>query len=867
MGNLHLCYAGAGAGKTHTLVQTYLTKALKRPAFFGRILAITFTNKATEEMKERIVSYLDRLVKGTDQALGEELQKALACDAPTLQEKANALLTMILHDYEDFSVCTIDGFFQMIVRNFAGELGLPLSYGLLLDVAPILEDTLWALLSTLARYPRLISAFTALSIHKIQQGKSWDCTGAIRQLGKIFLLDHGLDHGDHLNSKGAAREQKGNGATIEDFFRSQKKAGVAFKAKLKEMAGALHQSIKARGLCAGDFAWGAHGIVGFLEKLYAQKEAKPSTRIYNAVTKRGHWVSAKSVHYSGMAGVVQDHWQPQLKALLDFYDSGYKKHATFRALQPLYYAMASVGPLRSILSEHELLQANIPVAYLPNLLGQVGSGVAVPFLYEKLGRYYDALLIDEFQDVSRGQWAQLHPLLHYGLAQGQDSFLVGDVKQAIYRWRGGDAGLFLSGVAATMGEDQIKESALGHNWRSRQHIVAFNNLFFKIAAELLSTYLGTLVGEAAGAMLGEGADHQQIKKAYKHVAQRLPKASTGGELGYVELAFFPKKSTTADDYHWRDGAIARTIQKVEELQQKGHKLSDIGILVRDNKEATQLLDAFLGHKKSDKAIPGLSYEAHSPAGGKLGANPYIQLLVHGLMYVGDSKPGFTLTTLIHLYQTYGGGTRSGGTLSHQYWTAGGEQQREKENLLPHLLLRQLTTLKRLPLYLLVDKLISLFGLRKEVSWPYVAIFQGQVDAFLRDYGGHLMDFLAWWARMGDRIPCGLDVAEDSLQVMTIHQSKGLAFDIVLLPFCTWPLDHPPTHPTILWTSTKTTPFDQLKKAPLYYGTHLKETYYQDAYHEEQIQAYLENLNLLYVAFTRARQGLYIFMPEDGRKKP
>ncbi|MEM9569402.1 MAG: UvrD-helicase domain-containing protein, partial [Bacteroidota bacterium] len=785
MGNLHLCYAGAGAGKTHTLVQTYLAKALKKPAFFGRILAITFTNKATKEMKERIINYLDRLVKGTDKALGEELQQALGCDAVTLQRKGKALLTMILHDYQEFSVCTIDGFFQMIVRAFAGELGLPLSYGLLLDVAPILEDTLWGLLATLARYPRLVSAFTALSIDKIQQGKSWDCTGAIRQLGKMLLLDHG----DNLDGGGAVGGD--TGATIENFFRSQKAASVAFKAQLKDMAGDLLESIKGRGLCVKDFAWGGHGVVGFLEKLYAKKEVKPSMRIYNAVAKRGHWVSTKSVHYSGMAGVVQDHWQPRLGALLDFYDRGYRGHATFRALQPLYYAMASVGPLGELLRQHELLQTNLPVAYLPDLLGRVEAGVAVAFLYEKLGRHYDALLIDEFQDVSRGQWARLHPLLHYGLERGQDSFLVGDVKQAIYRWRGGDAGLFLFGVAATMGADRIRETALGHNWRSRRHIVAFNNVFFKMAADALSAYLEALVDETGRVMLGEGMDHQQIKKAYKHVAQQLPKKSTDSDLGYVELAFFPKKNATVEDYHWRDGAIARTIKKVEELQQVGYKLSDIGILVRDNKEARQLLDAFLGYKKSEEAIRGLSYEAYGIAGEKLGDNPYIQLLVHGLMYVGDPRSGFTLTTLIHLYQTYGGEV-SRREFTHQYWMAGGEMEGATVDLLPHVLLKEVTTLGRLPLYLLVDKLISLFGLKKAVAWPYVAIFQGQVDAFLRDHGGHLMDFLAWWERMGHQVSCELDVVEDSLQVMTIHKAKGLAFDIVLLPFCAWPLDHPPT---------------------------------------------------------------------------
>ena len=853
MARLSLCYAAAGSGKTHILVQNYLFHALQSPERFAEILAVTFTNKATQEMKARIIHALLSLVKG-DTPLKDTLTTQLGCTVLVLEQKAQQLLTQILHYYEDFAVSTIDAFLQTVVKKF-GHLASWGNYTLLLDSNSLEEATMQKLWATLSEHSAIEKAFINLMLHKIAQGKSWDCSqeiDAIKEEAPFSLVALGEDVVAYSGLQ-------------DSVFVQQRQEVRNYKKQLQQQASIMLDLIAKAGFKAENFAWGQRGIVGFLTKVSQQKEAKPTARIRKAASAPGpiHWLSTRTTPTASLEALIQDQLQPALQRLLEMYDSNHGDDTTLHALQTLHHITVAKKRFQALFTKECQNTKQIPIRALTAFAKKITSGMPMKVVQDQLDKHYSTVLIDEFQDISTRQWEAMRCFVAHALAQGGSGLLVGDIKQAIYGWRGGNAALFRKQVTKDMSCYPIEKTALPYNWRSLPVIVRFNSVFFRMNARIMATRLlqqhekdssepgfrDLLVQHIA-----------KIPKTYEHVAQKIPPNKAYAEQGYVEMTFFPlqgKKETRT----WKEEAAARTLQTIAALQVQGYAAQDIVVLVRSHAEAQFLLSRFIAYKKDQPHQVKAMYEmVTAQRGTTLGHNPYIQLIMHALAYVHAPAPGLLLATLIHFYQKYvmNPGKEAIQVPLEAYWQAA-HDEKAASAYLPSGFFEKIPSMVNLPLYLLVCKLVEIFTCPPSARSSMVAL-QEIVHDFAAQ-GGYLGSFLAWWEKEGAKktLPSSA-FANNAVRIFTIHQVKGLAFEVVVLPFVSWRLDHMPRKAPILWCTTDKDPFRSLGKVPVYYHKKLQETHYKEDYYAEKTNIYLENLNLLYVACTRAKRALYVFTP-------
>ena len=857
MSYLHLCYAAAGAGKTRALVRAYLLPILDDPTSIKETLAITFTNRSTYEMKERILRYLDQLAKGEESELLEEMAEALSCDTPTLQKRAWAARHFILHHYGSFAVVTIDHFFQHLVTLFRQALSLG-DHSVLIDQQKMLEEILTTFWEGLENHPSLNKAIKNFIRYKVEEGKSWNISREMKALANV-VLDRSIPS-LLIRDRSQAEAEK-----IEALFQARATEASNFKKRVASLAKHQLALIDQTHFRVEDFAWGEYGILGALKKLAKHEVTPLSKRLERAAKEAKNWAAQKSPYREELIAFAKEQLQPHLQALVDTYRLHYRSYTTFRAIAPLHHALIAAPHLHKLLERYIAQHQELPIAHIPSLIAGLIDQMSIDLVYTYLGERPIFLLIDEFQDLSQKQWQVLRPLLSYALEQKGKAFLVGDVKQSIYRWRGGAPELFLTQVKEEMKEFPIEEGKLSYNWRSKPSIIYFNNAFFSTAPNKLASHLEERLAEEGEKSPIVKQKTDEIRNAYAHTVQHHPKRPIG-QRGYVEVVLFPKNRDGIKQ-DWREEAIAYTIQKIEACQTSGYALSDIALLVRDHQEAATLLKALMDYAKSPKAKPGLRYDARTAGRATIDSSPYIQLLVQAMYYIQSPSDPWIGTTLLHLYQTYGGNKQCKDSNStreeHEYWMEG-KLDEHIQTLLPKELYEKSAMLLGMPIYALVTKLIVLLELKDPKILPFIRAFQEAVYDFAKG-GGDLGTFLAWWEREGKRSPSTAPALQDHLQIMTIHQAKGLGFKVVLLPFCSWALDHPPHHPPILWCKSKETSFDMPSQVPLYYGKHLRETHYREQGIREQFDIYLEALNLLYVALTRAKERLYIGAPRGEGK--
>lgn len=825
---LHLLRASAGAGKTHRLVQIYLQHILASPTHIPDIVVLSFTNKATQELKERILAQLHDLATSKETAMASELKENLDCDTQTLAERAQEALNYLLSHYDQFAVHTIDTFFQNLLRTFSYELGIPSTYQLLLEQDQLLDHCIAQLLQQLPETPTFQEALTELALQKIQEGRPWHFAEELTRWGKDFLKTW-QDPSSQRHFRKEAFSKK--------HLAGLSKERNTFVNNLSVKARNIVHYVEEAHLEAKDFAWGEKGIIGFLKKLQAKKIVPPSTRLLQASIDPTVWVSKKSPDRHKILPLVESTLQPLFTELLAYYTTHYAHYATSATLLSLRHRLLTTQKINTLIHAYMDTHDVVLIHTVPQHIKETIQGNTTAFLYAKTGKKPQHFLIDESQDLSTAQWLGISPLIQQLLTQQKKSYLVGDAKQAIYRWRGGNPQLLLTQVEKEVSTQYVQKSDLPYNWRSKPTIVDFNNTFFPEAADLLATYLENEIpldnNIDVQALHGEIA---HIRKAYAHATQTIPPSQASTVRGYVNVSFI--KSDTRGNA-WKEVATQRTIQAIERLQEAGYQCKDITLLVRNNIEARILLQAFLGHAESKKAKPHLRYDAVAKAALSLAEDPHISLLITALASLDNPTDPVILARLKHGCKQYAP------TAS---WQA---------------LQRPGAGLQSVSLQVLY--LIHVFGIEKNASEAHLSAFKEIVHDFSLQKDNSLPDFLTWWDKYGSQKIAPAPATKDAIQIMTIHQAKGLAFNVVILPFCGWGLDHSPYNPPMIWGHTEQKPFDQLATVPLSYTSQLKETFYASGYIHEKWQQYLEQLNLLYVAFTRARDICYIFSPYSSTK--
>ena len=859
--NFVIYRSSAGSGKTYTLTKEYLTLALRAPQYFRSILAVTFTNKATQEMKTRIVETLHELSEGVQTPMLMELQQATGFSNAELQERARQVLSAILHNYSYFAVSTIDSFFQTVIRSFAKEVGLQAGFKVELEQDKVLEDLIDLLLKDVEKDRKLLNWLIQYATDRVDEGYTWDIRQDIKSLANEIFREDFKRHERKLQD--IARDPD----RFMHFLKQLKELRQSFEQQMKSIGKEALQIMQDYGLQVTDFSSGASGVAGyFLNMLPEKGKYEPGARARGALHEVEKWYTKTSKKKELIESAVLGGLNEKLQQALELYDSQYTKYNTAKQVLRFVYTFGILASLtdklRQYREDNDLMLISDAAVFLRDIIGENEA----PFIYEKTGSSYQHFLIDEFQDTSGFQWDNFKPLVINSVAGGNYNLVVGDTKQSIYRWRGGDWQLLLNQVELDIGREQTANVELSHNWRSCREIIAFNNQTFFHAAEAVQELYLEKVAE-----IGDEAEEQalnfearQIAEAYKDVFQHFPQVKApNARCGHIHIQFLDKSGPATEEADeeeggWKAQARQRLLRTVEQLQDKGYHLKDMALLVRTKGEGKELADALLEAEEDKAPDCPYSYRVVSNESLFLDSAASVGLLLNLLRYMNNPQDIAARASMVHDYQRYIL-EKEDINLHHLFRNSGRDNQYEQ--FLPESFLEKRPYLNKLPLYELMENLILEFNLHKiKGEWAYLQAFQDAVLSFTKTERGDIDTFLEWWTETGYKTSVQVSESLNAIRIYTIHTSKGLQFKAVIMPYCNWKLDHNTQFNNILWTEAEQKPFNKMEVLPIKYTGSLKQTIFRQAYYRELMKAYLDNLNLLYVAFTRAEEALFAWSP-------
>lgn len=839
--SLTIYRSSAGSGKTYTLTREYLRLAFSEKGKYKKILAVTFTNKAMQEMKNRIVEKLGEFKEGQMKGMGEELMKELDLTETEFQKKAADLLADILHDYSHFSITTIDAFFQRVIRSFARELGLAGSYRLELDIDLTIHEIVQELMAQVETDKTLRHWLSQFAREKLMEGGSWIVEKELASFTEELIKEDFAKYEEVVRS--TSREE------LHIFNALLKKEIARIDRPMIDLARKGQEIMANFGLTPQDFYQGNRGIGVYYKKIL-EGEYEPNSYVVTSITDGKYASSAK-----GRALVVQQALEDGLQKIFEeIHEFWQSNRIVYNSAKQVLKKIYEFGLTLDILKKMQEYKKEHDIMFISDatrLLTRLVADTDAPFIFEKVGSFYDHFLIDEFQDTSTLQWDSFKPLVANSLAEGKANLIVGDVKQSIYRWRGGELELLQSNVEKDLGAGFITHRELRNNYRSEPAVIRFNNALFQSLIPTLSSVFNAHMTETM-----DGAP-EYIMSIYQDVAQKIPQEREEETSGYVHVEFVDKGSGN----EWKDFTGERLPKIIEELQDKGVPLKEMAILVRNNSDgqlAADILSAYAHEHKEN----GYRYDVISNDSLFLSGSPALRLIIAALRYLQTPENAIIRADLAwHYHKVHHG---SPDLLPSLFLPCKlGNKGEKRENTLPEQLLHAMGDWSKRPFIDLIEKLIHVFELGKiKNQFAFIQTFQDHVLKFVSRERGDLKTFLTWWddraAKESIKVPEDLD----AIRIMSIHKSKGLEFHSVIVPYMQWGINHfkGPT----MWLDGPEPFFDRI--LPLKYSSDLDATYYKDAYHQERLKALIDNLNMLYVAFTRASHDLWILAPKKSKDK-
>ncbi|PCE63054.1 UvrD-helicase domain-containing protein [Sediminicola luteus] len=806
--------ASAGSGKTYTLARSYLTLLLatKNPLKFKQILAITFTNKAVAEMKQRILEQLNLFSRAT--ASGEipamlvDISKILGVELSDLQKRSAIILKYILHNYAFFDISTIDGFTHRVIRTFAKDLKLPQNFEVSLDVDLLLQETVDRLIAKAGDDGELLEVLVAFAREKAADDKHWDIALDLVAMGKLLFNENQARHIETLANKNLSDYKK--------LAQELRKQNSALTAEVQQKAQALWQLIREQGLDHCDFNRGSY------TKFLLKAIEAPTSLSFSAKWQED--IAQATLHKKGSEAAIEA-IRTELNSGFNsikkaFYQIDFRTNI-LRQLVPV----SVLGQLAACMQEIQDEKGILPIGKFNALIQEQIKDQPAPFIYERLGERYAHYFIDEFQDTSQLQWQNLVPLIASALEGGFDGsegslFLVGDAKQSIYRWRGGKAEQFLDLVNEVQTPFTIgaQTENLPKNYRSHDGIVRFNNAFF--------TCMAPLFQNAAYSDLYEKGSKQQVN---------------GKPDGLARLAFVEKTGPTevAEVY------ALKVLEDIRELvNEKGFSYADICILTRKKKDGVFLADYLMTEN-----IPLISSETLLLA-GSLQVNLLINLLgwIHAQE---DMALGFELIDSLGM----------GKSQKHKGIT---ENLAQVPGFLKDTYGFEVAVFNSLSLYEGLEYAIRCFGIDQKTD-AHVFYLLDELLSLQEKNRADLFSFLNHWESKKDSLAIAAPES-DAVRIMTVHKSKGLEFPVVLFPFANERLYAEIDAKVWLGVDPdQYAGFDRVlvakKKEMVQYSEQA-----QSCFEQQKDQLQLDAINLLYVALTRAEKGLYIYSTLPAKKQ-
>jgi len=840
--------ASAGSGKTHRLTAEYLLLLFSSPLAYRHILAVTFTNKATEEMKSRIIYELACLASGQTSAYIRELTNEYNKSEEQIRKQASDILTSILHDYSAFSVSTIDRFFQQTMRAFTREIGLGGGYNVELDTSKVLGEAIDSMLYDLERNEnrQLLDWLIRFSEEKIENGETWNIRSDIHSLSSEIFKESYKAFSDEIQTDIA------NKHLLDEYKNTLITIIRQFEKKSRDIAERALNIILRYELTPEDFKGGARSPFQQFLKWGNREIKEPTdtfkklgsdiTNWYTKTTSAEIRSKIEDCHSNGLNDCVQE--------IIDHYDNCIIYQTAYE-INRYFFALGILGDVDKKIREYATENNIMLISDTTELLNKIIQGSDSPFIYEKIGTRIHHYMIDEFQDTSGMQWANFLPLVKDSLSAANKNLIVGDVKQSIYRWRNSDWKLLDEQLDIDFRLNPIEKKTLNENWRSSRNIIDFNNAIFEIASSKLQELFNENLPDDSNNNLSLHFRHR-IKRAYSECYQYCPEKKKNDEdCGHVKVTFVD----TDENPNWQSHVLDQLPSTIEALQDKRYSLKDIAILVRTKREGAEVANKLLEYKGQNNN-PQYRYDIISDEALYIKNSQSVKLVISLMKYLRNTSDVSLKTMAVYEYFKFK------------------EQLSPEEAIISHFsqnndftedITDELNKIKQLPLYEMAEEIFNLFKdalVRSDNI--YLQAFLDIILDFTVKKSSDLDSFLHWWEEYGQNQTIFTPDGQDAIRIMTIHKSKGLGFKVVIMPFCNWEIDH--RLPTILWCHPKSEPFDRLKLVPVKYSQKLQNTIFAYEYYDEKLHAFIDNLNILYVAFTRAKNDLIIFSPKPKEKQ-
>jgi ATP-dependent exoDNAse (exonuclease V) beta subunit len=833
--------ASAGSGKTYALVKEYLKIILSssKNDSYRNILAITFTNKAVHEMKSRIVGSLSEFAKDEPNKKASDLMHDLAIETNLsvnqIKVKSQQIIKHIIHNYAAFDISTIDKFTHRVIRAFAHDLNLPMTFEVTLDTENLLTEAVDAIIAQAGEDETLTKLLIDFTMEKTDDDKSWDISREILETGRLLLNENNREEITHFHNK-----------TISEFLEIKKRL-----AKICEQLEAENVNLAKNAISIFD----QNGIdtKSFSGEYFPKHIQSIIDGKFNPKNKTYHEFDAIKINKTAKDKAIIESVIPQLLEFLDTIYKNFEKRDFYKAFLKNITPLSLLNTVSNELVKIQEEQNVLSIAEFNAIIHREIQNQPAPFIYERLGERYRHFFIDEFQDTSEMQWQNLIPLIDNALSGEIDGekgtlMIVGDPKQSIYRWRGGKAEQFieLSKDKNPFNNPDKKQFHLDKNYRSYSQIIDFNNQFFKL--------------------LSNEFDNKDYKDLYENHSFQKTNDKKGG---YVNISFLPiiDKIEFENDDEALDKTelfVLATLNTIQKVLKEGFEYKDIVILTRKRDQGIAIANYL-----TEQNIPLLSSETLMIQNAT-----EVRLIIHLLKYLKnnadlESKAQF----LNYLAQN-----SQDQMPIHDFIAKGMSLTNEKEFeswLESFHVNLSFQNIRKKSLYEAVEIIINKFltnSITQVAPAPPLGAGGAYIQYFLdivlerdiRNQAG-ISDFLNYWDKNAEKFSIPSPEGTNAVRIMTIHKSKGLEFPVVIFPFAEEDYTRKPKDK--LWLSNE----EEAVELPkiLIDNTSSVEGFGEAAkavYDSKKQEELLDNINVLYVALTRAEEQLYVISQQLKPKK-
>lgn len=852
MARFIICKASAGSGKTYTLVRQFIEISISSPYElehgFEHILAITFTNKAANGMKSRIMSQLHSIAYDKEEAQDEsllsdkakrrlalirEISGHLGISEVETVRRCTVVHSAILHNYSKFSVSTIDSFVHRLVRTFAHDLRLPMGFNVMIEESDILQWTVDELVSAAGRegedaLTRILCSFME---SRMDSGKTYNFERELKKLAAEIFTEEAPEYIEELHD-----------VSFDEIIRVYGKlheANALFETSLTKAAKVFITACDNEKLEGKDFPNKDKGVYPFFRRLADGDFSKinnPHARVDEAYAKQSLLAKNTKPDIAEKLNRVTPAYLEAYSKISSLLDAELSRYNTRQLLLANLYAMALLGRLNDIKNRYYAENEIVHISEFNKRIAEEVMNEPAPFIYERIGSRYHNYLIDEFQDTSRLQWNNFLPLLDEAMTfdfgagipeAGTQSLVVGDGKQAIYRFRGGDVRQFVklpmvdSSLHGHMLKRESRITPLRVNHRTRHNIVEFNNRLFEHIVkryfsdndELENLYIGAS-GDGKAELIQELADDPEKRG------------------GYVEVSFRERDSMEA-------GILAAVRHQVDDL---GYSYGDILVLARDKDVLGRISDYFVANA-GDRPVPVVSSESFLVRNSNA-----VRLLRCTLGYLYDTGDRLVAAEIVRLLVLL---DRLPQQLHDLLWRLKESGYNLEKFLNGYGIAFNERRLVSMSLYDCCEELVRCFAIGG-MDTVFVATFLDEANSYSQYGRGDIGGFIEHIDTKMEKLSSSVSASMDAVQLMTIHKAKGLESKIVI-----YALPNEKRHNEQMWIHVGDKELFELPVA--YVGIqHTKSTEFSGLFEDEQKLNDMDRINVFYVAMTRAEEKLLVF---------